>query len=123
MKTTILIMGLSGAGKTTFYEKIKNSIRPHIYLNADTIRKLFDDWDFSIEGRLRQAERMKSLRDNCTHDHVIIDMICPLKEMRDTIKPDIIFFVDRVKESKYKDTDNIFQIPTSSESSIFYTIS
>ena len=58
----ILVMGLPGSGKT-FLSKELNKIVPIIHLNADEIRKHFDDWDFSKEGRLRQADRMKRFSD------------------------------------------------------------
>ena len=53
----ILVMGLPGAGKTT----LANEMAPHLNakrLNADEVRKAADDWDFSEEGRVRQAKRM-----------------------------------------------------------------
>ena len=58
----ILIMGLPGTGKTTLANELVKFL-PIIHLNADEIRKYFDDWDFSKEGRLRQAKRMKRLSD------------------------------------------------------------
>ena len=115
-------MGLSGNGKTTFYNNIKILLKDHLYLNADEIRKSCDDWDFSISGRIRQAHRMKSLSEKSEYSLVVIDMICPLKEMRRVIKPDIIFFINRKDSSKYPDTDIIFEIPSKDECEILYII-
>jgi adenylylsulfate kinase-like enzyme len=122
MKKIILIMGLSGNGKTTFYNNIKESLKDHLYLNADIVRKEYDDWDFSISGRIRQAQRMKDLSEKSEQSLVVIDMICPLKEMRNIIKPDIIFFINRKENSKYIDTDTIFEAPSENECEILYTI-
>ena len=50
-------MGLPGSGKTT----LANELAPMINakrLNADEVRKKANDWDFSEEGRMRQAKRM-----------------------------------------------------------------
>ena len=50
-------MGLPGAGKTT----LANEMAPPLNakrLNADEVRKAVNDWDFSEEGRVRQAKRM-----------------------------------------------------------------
>ena len=58
----ILVMGLPGSGKTRLSQELKKII-PIVHLNADEIRKHFDDWDFSKEGRLRQADRMKRFSD------------------------------------------------------------
>ena len=55
-------MGLPGAGKTTLAEKLKILLNAK-WLNADQIRKKFNDWDFSPEGRTRQAKRMSDLAD------------------------------------------------------------
>ena len=58
----ILVMGLPGSGKTRLSTELKKII-PIIHLNADEIRKHFNDWDFSKEGRIRQADRMKRFSD------------------------------------------------------------
>ena len=50
-------MGLPGSGKTT----LANELAPLLNakrLNADEVRKEANDWDFSAEGRKRQAKRM-----------------------------------------------------------------
>ena len=56
----ILIIGLPGAGKTTLAHALNRRLKAN-WLNADEIRKKFNDWDFSKKGVLRQAKRMKSL--------------------------------------------------------------
>ena len=57
-----LVMGLPGAGKTTLADKLATKI-PSVRINADEIRKRYNDWDFSKEGRIRQAKRMRDLSD------------------------------------------------------------
>ena len=52
----ILIMGLPGSGKTTLVSKLVPLINAK-WLDADEVRKTADDWDFSEEGRKRQAKR------------------------------------------------------------------
>ena len=54
----ILIMGLPGAGKTYLAERLVPYLNA-VWLNADKVRKAANDWDFSTEGRLRQAKRMR----------------------------------------------------------------
>ena len=53
-------MGLPGSGKTTLSKKLVGLIKS-VWLNADKIRTEFNDWDFSSEGRIRQANRMKKI--------------------------------------------------------------
>ena len=114
-------MGMSGSGKTHF-SKILNKIIPNsTHLNADEIRAKYNDWDFSIEGRIRQAERMVNLA-NLYDGIVIIDMICPLKEMRNIIQPDFICYIHTKNRGKYADTADIFQPPDEKESPFFYKI-
>jgi adenylylsulfate kinase len=115
-KKIILVMGLSGSGKTTFSRKLQNFYKTDtLYLNADDIRAKHQDWDFTYDGRIRQAERMKSYIDDTSNKTIIVDMICPLVEMRKIICPNIIFYIDRIKKSKYPDTDQIFIPPSISE--------
>ena len=79
----ILIMGLPGSGKTylatalkkylednsslktmPMYRTVNMEQMPTAYhsrvdwFNADEIRKRYNDWDFSKEGRIRQSLRM-----------------------------------------------------------------
>ena len=50
-------MGLPGAGKTTLANELATLIKTK-RLNADEVRRAANDWDFSEEGRKRQAKRM-----------------------------------------------------------------
>ena len=50
-------MGLPGSGKTTLANELAPSLNAK-RLNADEVRKEANDWDFSEEGRIRQAKRM-----------------------------------------------------------------
>ena len=53
-------MGLPGSGKTTLSKKLVNYTKS-VWLNADKIRTEFNDWDFSPQGRVRQANRMREI--------------------------------------------------------------
>ena len=59
----ILIMGLPGSGKTTLANEIAPSLNAK-RLNADEVRKEANDWDFSEEGRIRQAKEWQILQKN-----------------------------------------------------------
>lgn len=107
-------MGLPGSGKTSLACFLNLLLIPDsAWLNADNIRKQFDDWDFSYEGRIRQAERMKSLAENIPSKskYVICDFVAPLPEMREIFDADYTVWVDTVKKSKYQDTDSLFVPP------------
>ena len=72
-------MGLPGSGKTTLAKELINMIDAE-WLNADIVREKFKDFDFSEEGRLRQAERMKKLAEKIISDnkHAVVDFIAQL---------------------------------------------
>ena len=108
----ILVMGLPGSGKT-FLSKELNKIVPIIHLNADEIRKHFDDWDFSKEGRLRQADRMKRFSDYIFSEKIspLADFVCPLDETRKILNPDIVIRMDTEKKGRFENTNKIFQKP------------
>ena len=105
-------MGLPGSGKTYLAERLKNIIQS-AWFNADEIRKMANDWDFSDQGRLRQANRMKSLADfeKLNGRTVICDFVCPTKETRDNFDPDILIWMDTIKEGRFEDTNRLFENP------------
>ena len=115
MTTRILIMGLPGAGKTYLAERLKrcllDSDKTVTWLNADEIRKLFNDWDFSQEGRIRQSRRMRELADTSDTDYCIVDFVAPLAAMRDIFSPDWTIWVDTIDKGRFEDTNKIFQKP------------
>jgi len=110
----VLIMGLPGAGKTYLARKIAPRINA-VYLNADVIRTKFNDWDFSDEGRLRQAKKMSDMADKSVEEgnNVIADFICPTPETRSLFGPDILVWMDTINEGRFENTNKIFVPPES----------
>ena len=108
----ILIMGLPGAGKTTLANELSKLIECK-RLNADEIRKAANDWDFSEEGRKRQARRMSdaALKIKKEGNNVIADFICPTPASRELFPADYIIWVDTIKEGRFEDTNQMFVKP------------
>ena len=108
----ILIMGLPGSGKTTLALELTNMLNAE-WLNADVIRKKENDWDFSEEGRKRQARRMFNLSEKYKKlgKIVIADFVCPLPETRKLFNPDYLIWIDTIKEGRFSDTNKLFVPP------------
>jgi len=108
----ILVMGLPGAGKTTLGDELARLLKAK-RLNADEVRKAENDWDFSIEGRIRQAKRMYKLALNLRSkgSYVVADFICPTPEARNLFPADFIIWVDTIKEGRFDDTNQMFVKP------------
>ena len=120
----ILIMGLPGSGKTTLADKLAADLRAlgkKVYrLNADNVRAAYNDWDFSTEGRLRQAQRMYDLSSNLHCDYVICDFVAPLEEMRTIYNADFTIWMDTIESGRFEDTNKAFIIPNKYDIRIKY---
>ena len=116
MSYVILIMGLPGSGKTTLATELQRQLEERKstvkWYNADRVRDLFADWDFSENGRIRQARRMRSLADASIEDYVIIDFVAPMVRMREIVNPDCLVWVDTIAAGRYEDTNKLFAPPT-----------
>lgn len=108
----ILIMGLPGSGKTYLAQRLQPLLNA-AWFNADKVREMANDWDFSPEGRTRQSLRMKSLADyESDNDRIVIcDFICPTSETRKMFDPDIVIWLDTIKEGRFEDTNKLFEEP------------
>jgi adenylylsulfate kinase len=112
----ILIMGLPGSGKTWLAERLQKHLNCAWY-NADKIREMSNDWDFSIDGRHRQSNRMRSLADfeKSYGKTVICDFVCPTNSTRKVFNPDITIWLDTIKTSKFEDTNKLFENPINAD--------
>jgi len=131
MLQRILIMGLPGSGKTTLAGALKKyleehgeisysrALQEHIgdlnakvnWFNADDIRRKYNDWDFSNDGRIRQSIRMFQFSMEAGGDYVICDFVAPLVEMRNNFKADWTIWMDTIREGRYADTNAAFVEP------------
>ena len=106
----ILIMGLPGSGKSWLGERLSKHLKIP-YWDADVVRTTYgNDYDMSMGGRIIQAERMRKLAEL---DPVSISgFVCPLPGLRYLFGPDLLIWMDTIKESKYEDTNKLFHPPT-----------
>jgi len=136
MTQRILIMGLPGSGKTYFAERLKKYLEENSntttmplsrmlnlehtpltysskvdWFNADEIRKKYNDWDFSREGRIRQSIRMFDFAISCSGDFVICDFVAPLVEQRNNFKADWTIWMDTIDAGRFEDTNRAFEPP------------
>lgn len=108
----ILIFGLPGSGKSTLAEPFAELIGG-VWINADRVREHYNDWDFSPEGRMRQAQRMKHLADGVVlaGKIAVADFVCPTEAARQEFAPDYTVWMDTISEGRFEDTNKMFEQP------------
>jgi hypothetical protein len=130
-------MGLPGSGKTTLAGELQKWLQAHwnpsfmpveqlavaaeiggveetcrvSWFNADQVRKRFNDWDFSTEGRIRQSLRMLDFALSSNAHYVICDFVAPLPEMRTNFKADWTIWMDTIDAGRFEDTNQMFVPP------------
>ena len=105
-------MGLPNSGKTALAKKLVKILPNSEWFNADEIRKQYNDWDFSDQGRIRQCDRMKRLAEDSKADYVICDFVAPTNEIRKYFRADLMIFMDTIDRCEYENTNKIFEKPS-----------
>ena len=108
----ILVMGLPGSGKTYLAERLV-SLLGAAWINADRVRNMVNDWNFTANGRLIQSHRMRNIADFETKIGriVVCDFVCPTEETRQIFDADILIWMDTIKQGRFEDTNLMFQKP------------
>lgn len=101
-------MGLPGSGKTWLASRISKHFSIPFW-DADDVRRIYNDWDFSIAGRAMQTERMRTLAE--IDDISISAYVCPLPALRHNFNPDKLIWMDTIDEGRYEDTNKLFHPP------------
>ena len=107
-------MGLPGSGKTTLASKLVPLLKAK-WINNDEVRKAANDWDFSEEGRIRQAKRVADIAEKFkkegNYNYLVADYICPTPQTRKLFNPDYIVWINTIKEGRFEDTNKMFVKP------------
>ena len=82
--------GQPGAGKTTLAKQLKDYLHPSntILVDGDDIRDIFQNKDYSENGRRQNIQKAQDIAQflNAKGNSVIVSLVSPYKDQRDTFK-------------------------------------
>ena len=110
-------MGLPGSGKTTLAANLMKLLvsenLPVKWFSDDMVREAFNDSDFSDQGSMKHFLRMRELsRIAALQNFIVIsDLVAPTNINQLSYRPDMLIWMDTVKTSKFKNTNEIFEPP------------
>ena len=113
----ILIFGLPGSGKTKLAKPFADLIGA-VHINADAVRTQYEGpdmtkWNFSLEGRMQQSQRMRHLADGVVMAGkvAVADFVCPTEQTRKEFEPDYTVWMDTISRGRFEDTNDMFETP------------
>ena len=103
---------MPGSGKSTLAKPFADLVNG-VWINADQIRSEYNDWDFSIEGRIRQAQRMRYISDGVVKAGkiAVTDFVCPTPHARSEFGADFTVWMDTIDAGRFEDTNKVFEKP------------
>jgi len=86
------LIGQPGSGKTTIAEEMVGTIKyktfAAFHIDGDDIRELFDNKDYSEQGRRKNIELAQQIAEYLHNkgEDVVISLVSPYKDLRDKFK-------------------------------------
>ena len=85
------LTGQPGAGKTTIARQLKDVLetnKPCYHIDGDDIRELFDNKDYSEQGRRKNIELAQQISQYLNSKQVdsVVSLVSPYKDQRDMFK-------------------------------------
>jgi hypothetical protein len=107
----ILVMGKDATTRRVVSKKLAEIIPNSELLISSDLRIKEMDVDYSYDGQMRHTFRVLEYARNSKYETVIIDMTCPLEEMRETLCSDIIIWVDDINNINMEERQSPFIRP------------
>ena len=64
---------------------------------------------------------MSDLAKSVETQHVILDFVCPTRQLREIVAANVNIFMNTIVEGRFEDTNKLFEFPADSEK-VSYTI-